>query len=154
MTEIIIALLSALTGGGLTRLFYWRANRRKVEGEATQTEADALKSIQDVYQQALEDQQNYIAQLRDTRDHLVIDREDLRKENKELRQRLNEMDAKMQQLENDVAKNARMVAATRLWMCGRMNCQQRIAADLGDGDEPVPVIKNTVLRQKKEKEKK
>ena len=104
MTEIIIALIGALAGGGLTGVFAWRAVRRKAEGEATQTEADAMKSVQDVYQQALEDQQKYISQLRDTRDHLVTDREEMRRENNELRKRLNDMDNKVRQLEHDVAR--------------------------------------------------
>lgn len=135
MTEIIIALLGALTGGGLTGLFYWRENRRKANGEATQTEADAMKSVQDVYQQALADQQTYINQLRETRDHLVADREEMRRENNELRQRLNEMDEKVRQLEHDVARNGRMMAALRPFLCGRLDCPSRTAVDLGNAED-------------------
>jgi len=141
MTEIVIALISALTGGGLTGLFYWRANRRKANGEATQTEADAMKSVQDVYQQALADQQAYISQLRDTRDHLVNDREEMRRENNELRKRLNDMDEKMRQLERDVARNARMVKQLTPFLCGRLGCPSRTNVDLGSSDdEHVPTI--------------
>lgn len=133
--SIIIALLSALTGGGLTGIFYWRANRRKANGEATQTEADAMKSVQDVYQQTLADQQTYISQLRDTRDHLINDRDEMRRENNELRKRLNDMDEKVRQLERDVARNGRMVAALRPFLCGRLECPNRTAVDLGHTDE-------------------
>ena len=135
MNEIFIALVSALTGGGLTSILYWRANRRKADGEATQTEADAMKSVQDVYQQALADQQTYISQLRDTRDHLVADREEMRRENNELRKRLNEMDEKVRQLEHDVARNGRMMAALRPFLCGRLDCPSRTDVDLGRADE-------------------
>lgn len=131
MTEILIALISALTGGGLTGLIYWRANQRKAEGEATQTEADAMKSIQDVYQQALEDQNKYIAQLRETRDHLVNDREEMRRENNELRKRLNETDQKVLKLERDVTRNSQMVESLRHLLCGRPDCRDRILLELG-----------------------
>lgn len=134
MTEIIIALLSALTGGGLTAIITWRATRRKAEGEAAQTEADAMKSIQDVYQQALEDQQKYIAILQDTRDHLVNDREEMRRENMDLRKRLNDMDEKMRQLERDVDNNRKMMASMKHLLCGRLACQQRTNVDISNTD--------------------
>ncbi len=140
MTEIIIAIIGALAGGGLTGVFAWKAIRRKAEGEATQTEADAMKSVQDVYQQALEDQSKYIAQLRETRDHLVNDREEMRRENIELRQRLNDMDEKVRQLEHDVARNGRIVSSLRSFLCGRIGCKNRISVDLGssdDGEQPL-----------------
>ena len=153
MTEIIIALIGALAGGGLTGVFAWRAVRRKAEGEATQTEADAMKSVQDVYQQALEDQQKYISQLRDTRDHLVTDREEMRRENNELRKRLNDMDNKVRQLEHDVARNGRIVQTLRPFLCGRVGCKNRISVDLGSSDEGVqaeiqPDEKKAAKRQK------
>lgn len=134
MTEIIIALLGALTGGGLTGVFYWQANRRKAEGEATRTEADAMKSVQDVYQQALADQKAYISQLKDTRDHLVTDREEMRRENNELRKRLNNMDEKMRQLERDVDRNSKMVELLQPFLCGLMNCHKRTKVNLGSND--------------------
>lgn len=136
MTEIFIALISAIASGSLTGLFAWRASRRKAEGEATQTEADAMKSVQDVYQQALADQQAYIEKLKETRDHLIDDREEMRRENNELRQRLNEMDEKVQQLQRQVARNGRMVESLRPFLCGRLNCPTRTAVDLGLTDTP------------------
>ena len=135
MTEILIALIGALTGGGLTGLFAWQANKRKAEGEATQTEAEAMKSIQDVYQQALDDQQKYISQLRDTRDHLVADREEMRRENNELRKRLNDMDEKMRKLERDVDRNGKMMKNLTPFLCGRMPCPRRTGVDLGSSDD-------------------
>lgn len=132
--EIIIALIGALTGGGLTGFFQWRANRRKANGEATQTEADAMKSLQDVYQQALEDQQSYIVKLRETRDHIVADREEMRRENNDLRKRINDTDEKVRQLERDVARNGRMVESLRPFLCGRIGCKDRIKVDLGSSE--------------------
>ena len=130
MQDIIINIITLFCGGGLGWLLNWRANRRKANGEATQTEADAMKSVQDVYQQTLADQQTYIDKLKVSRDHLISTNTDLRTENDDLRKRINEVDEKMRQLEDEVARNRQMMAATRMWMCGRMNCQQRITADI------------------------
>lgn len=140
MIDIIIALLGALTGGGLTGVFYWRANRRKADGEATQTEADAMKTVQEVYKQALTDAQDCISQLRDTRDHLIADRNEMRDENNELRKRLNEMEEKVQQLERDMIRNNRMMASLRPFLCGRINCPDHIEVNLVEsdsGEEPI-----------------
>ena len=134
MTEIFIALIGALTGGGLTSVFYWRANRRKAEGEAKQTEADAMKSVQDVYQQALADQQKYITQLRETRDNLVADREEMRRENNELRKRLNDMDDKVRKLEKEIDRNAKMIISLRPFLCGRLDCHDRISVELSNDE--------------------
>lgn len=135
MTEIIIALLGALTGGGLTGLFAWRANRRKAEGEATQTEAEAMKAVQDVYQQALDDQQKYIDKLKDTRDHLISDLDEMRQENNELRKRMNDVDEKMRKLENNVDRNNRLLAAWRPFLCGQIDCPNRTSVNLSNGDK-------------------
>lgn len=135
MTEIIIALIGALAGGGLTGLFAWRANRRKAEGEATQTEADAMRAVQDVYQQTIADLQRYNSDLRSDRDHLREDRNEMRRENEELRKRQNELDEKVRQLEHDVARNGRMVASLRPFLCGRLDCPNRTKVDLGSSDD-------------------
>lgn len=128
LENIIIALISAITSGGLASIFTLRATRRKAD-------ADAMQSIQDVYQQTLQDQQSYIDKLRDTRDHLVADREEMRRENNELRQRLNDMDEKVRQLEHDVARNVRMLHALRPFLCGRIDCPNRTDVDLGKTGE-------------------
>lgn len=142
-SEIITVIISAMCGGGLGWIINWSANKRKANGEATQTEAEAMKSVQDVYQQTLADQQTYIEKLKEARDHLIVDREDLRQENNELRRRLNELEGSIKKLEDSVARNARMVEATKIWMCGRIGCQQRIVANLGTegGQERVEITK-------------
>ena len=91
-----------------------------------------MKSIQDVYQQTLDDQQKYISQLRETRDHLVSDREEMRRENDELRKRLNEMDEKVRQLERDVDNNRKMMASMENLLCGRIACKSRTTVDIGN----------------------
>ena len=120
-----IALISAITSGGLASIFTLRATRRKAD-------ADAMQSIQDVYQQTLSDQQSYIDKLRETRDALITDRDEMRNENNELRKRLNEMDEKVRQLERDVARNGRIVASLRPFLCGRLDCPNRTKVDIGN----------------------
>ena len=152
MIELIIAILIAVTGGGLTGLFYWRASRRKANGEAAQTEAEAMKSIQQVYQQALDDQQRYIVKLQDTRDHLVHDREEMRRENNELRRRLNEMDEKVRKLERDVERNKKIMESMKHLLCGRIACPNRVNVDLGsssDDSDSEPVVTTHPNRSRK-----
>ena len=131
-TEIIIALIGILTGGGVTGVVAWRASIRKAEGEATQTEAEAMKSVQDVYQQALTDQQQYIKQLRKDRNQIVSDREEIRRDNDGLRKRLNELDKKIRLLEKNVDRNNKLVTAMRPFLCGRLDCPNRTNVNLGD----------------------
>lgn len=139
MTEIIQVIIGVIAGGGVTSLFAWRANRRKANGEATQTEADAMKSVQDVYQQTISDLQEYNKQLRSDRDHLRQDRNEIRRENEELRKRQNELDEKVRQLENDVARNGRMLDLLKHLLCGRVNCPNRTTVDLVNGDGNAPM---------------
>lgn len=146
MTEIIQVIIGVIAGGGLTSLFAWRANKRKANGEATQTEADAMKSVQDVYQQTISDLQEYNKQLRSDRDHLRQDRNEMRRENDELRKRQNELDEKVRQLENDVARNGRILEMLRPFLCGRVNCPNRTMVDLGGSDVNTPA--NSKVKEK------
>lgn len=130
-TEIISALIGIIAGGGLTGIVAWRAYRRKAYGEATQTEADAMKSVQDVYQQTISDLQRYVQELRSDRDHLRQDRNEIRKENEELRKRQNALDGKIRQLERDVARYGRMIETLGPFLCGRLGCAERTTVDLG-----------------------
>lgn len=143
MTEIIQVIIGVIAGGGVTSLFAWRANRRKANGEATQTEADAMKSVQDVYQQTIADLQEYNKQLRSDRDHLRQDRNEMRRANEELRKRQNELDEKVRQLENDVARNGRILEMLRPFLCGRVNCPNRTMVDLGSSNVDTPAVSET-----------
>lgn len=154
MTEILIALISALTGGGLTGIFYWRANQRKAIGEAMHTEADAMKSAQEFYQKAMDDMTGITDRLRADRDHLREDRNEMREENEKLRKRQNELDEKVRQLEYDVARNGRMVESLRPFLCGRINCPDRTKVDLGSNCGKEHLTKPVTASQaKKSKEK-
>lgn len=121
--EIIIGFIS---GGGLVAVLTLPSLRRKASGEAAQTEADAFRSLQDVYQQTVTDLNTYIEDIRADRNHLRKDRDEMRAENEELRNRQNEVDERIRQLEDAVADNARKVEAMRPFICAKLDCPMRI----------------------------
>lgn len=133
--DILTNILTLLFGGGIGWLINWRANKRKANGEAAQTEAEAMKSVQDVYQQALADQQTYIDKLKETRDRLIDRSAEVLKENEELRKRMNAMDGKLSQLQEEVSRNRQLASAMRVWLCGRVGCTKRIQADFGSSSD-------------------
>ena len=78
--DTIVAILGLFIGGGGGAFFTWRWQRRRAKAEAKTAEADAAKEWQDVYQQLIEDiktdrdeQKQYIAELKDDRQHLRRD---------------------------------------------------------------------------------
>ncbi len=89
MTETIItAIITALCTGGLTWLFTLRYTRK-------QAEADAMKSVQEVYQELIEDMKNDRKELKQRID-------DVESQYRELQQKCNEM-------EKDIRQNARVI---------------------------------------------
>lgn len=127
----ILSIAGWLFGGGaLGGILTWRYTRRTAAAQAEQAEADAAKEIQDVYQQLIndiktdrEEQKAYINELKEDRRHLREERDDLRK-------RQDELEETVRNLQKEVARNGRMVALMRPFVCGRRNCPDRIAADI------------------------
>lgn len=124
--DILDLIIGFVSGGGLAVLLTLPAIRKKAQGEAAQTETEAFKSLQDVYQQTVSDLNTYIEDIRADRNHLRKDRDEMRAENEELRQRQNEVDEKVRQLEDMVADNARKVEAMRPFICARLDCPKRV----------------------------
>lgn len=119
----VISLL--LGGGGLGYFFSWRYNRRKEKAEVEQAETTAAKEMQDMYQQLIEDvkrdrdeQKAYIVELKEDRQHLRQERDDLRT-------RLEQVEEMVHSLQIAVARNGRMVEAMRPMLCGRRGCKDR-----------------------------
>lgn len=116
--DTIVAILGLFIGGGGGAFFTWRWQRRRAKAEAKTAEADAAKEWQDVYQQLIEDiktdrdeQKQYIAELKDDRQHLRRDRDDLRK-------RQDELEEAVRSLQLDVARTNRLVETMRPLLCG------------------------------------
>ena len=133
--DTIVAILGLFIGGGGGAFFTWRWQRRRAKAEAKTAEADAAKEWQDVYQQLIEDiktdrdeQKQYIAELKDDRQHLRRDRDDLRK-------RQDELEEAVRSLQRDVDRTNRLVEMMRPLLCGLAGeCKNRkpvAPADLG-----------------------
>lgn len=132
--DTIVAILGLFIGGGGGAFFTWRWQRRRAKAEAKTAEADAAKEWQDVYQQLIEDiktdrdeQKQYIAELKEDRQHLRRDRDDLRK-------RQNELEEAVRLLQRDVDRTNRLVEMMRPLLCGFAECPNRkpvAPADLG-----------------------
>lgn len=93
MNELLVTtIVSSLCTGGLTWLFTLKYTRK-------QAEADAMLSVQNVYQQIIED--------------LKTDRAELKENIKELALK--------------VSENEREIKAMKPSLCGRKGCNQRIS---------------------------
>ena len=105
MTETIItAVVTAFCTGGLTWLFTLRYTRK-------QAEADAMKSVQEVYQKLIED--------------LKSDRQDLKKRFDELDNKYKEVLHKCNEMEKEIRQNYRVMDTMKPFLCGVKGCLQR-----------------------------
>ena len=127
MTEIIISIVTAIGGWELIRyLINLRSNKRKESAEADSAMANVLKEMQDSYQvfienakSAIEDDQKYIKALKEDRRQLLTEREEFLK-------RIDATEKKVRELQNEVARNGRMVASLRPLICGlAATCKKR-----------------------------
>ena len=100
--SIINTIVTIFLGGGW--FIYYRANKKKAEGEAVQSEASGWEAQQHVYQHTIED-------LEKSCEFIRKDRDLLRKENKELRKRIGELEDKILELQKDIARNGRRIEA-------------------------------------------
>lgn len=133
--DTIIAILGLFIGGGGGAFFTWRWQRKKAKAEAKTAEADAAKELQDVYQQLVQDiktdrdeQKAYIQELKEDRSHLRKDRDDLRK-------RQDELEEQVRGLQREVARNGRMVANMRPFLCGLLACKNRTPVTISEDAE-------------------
>ena len=128
--NVIVPFATLLLGGSLGWIFHINAEKKKAEGEASQTNAEAAKSWQDVYQQTVDDLQKYCNDIRTDRDHLRTDRNELRKENDEMRKKWKLLEDEIQELRQQVARNQRMVESMRPFLCGKVGCLERMTIEL------------------------
>jgi len=134
ISDIISILTLLLGGGGIGVFFTWQYSKRKEKAEAEQAETTAAKEMQDMYQQLIEDvkkdrqdQREYIEELKSDRDHY-------REERNSLRERLDQTDEKIRELEGIVARYGRQLAAMRPLMCANMGCTMRQIVPFWEGD--------------------
>lgn len=105
--DIIAPILTVITGGGW--FVTYRAYRRSANGEAMQKEAEGWKSMQDVYQQTIEDLKQSCEYIRNDRDLLRQENDKLREENNQLRNKIISLEQQIDELRKDVARQGRQI---------------------------------------------
>ena len=125
--SIINTFVTLFLGGGW--FLHWRASRRKANGEAKQTEAQANKEAQEYYNTTLADVNNTLAEVRAERDHYRDERNDERKSNHELRQKYIEIEERMNQMDlsykRDISRLGRRIDVLSPFLCGVAGCMHR-----------------------------
>ncbi len=141
--EAIISLAGLLLGGGGGAFFTWRYMRRKARAEAVTAEVDAAKDMQDLYQQMLadtkterEDRKLQMEELRHERDHYKTERNEIRDKMEQLTRSFMdwriEADNDRSKMKMDIAKLGRKVETMVPFMCGNLQCKDRVRVVLSD----------------------
>lgn len=125
--SIINTFVTLFLGGGW--FLHWRASRRKANGEAKQTEAQANKEAQEYYNTTLADVNKTLAEVRAERDHYKDERNEERKSNHELRQKYIEIEERMNQMDlsykRDISRLGRRIDVLSPFLCGLAGCIHR-----------------------------
>lgn len=125
--SIINTFITVFLGGGW--FLHWRASRRKANGEAKQTEAQANKEAQEYYNTTLADVNKTLAEVRAERDHYRDERNEERKSNHELRQKYIEIEERMNQMDlsykRDISRLGRRIDVLSPFLCGVAGCMHR-----------------------------
>ena len=125
--NIINTLVTVFLGGGW--FLHWRASRRKANGEAKQTEAQANKEAQEYYNTTLADVNRTLNEVRAERDNYRDERNELRKENHEMRTKYIEIEEKMTKMDlnykRDISRLGRRIDVLSPFLCGVAGCMHR-----------------------------
>jgi hypothetical protein len=123
----INTLVTVFLGGGW--FLHWRASRRKANGEAKQTEAQANKEAQEYYNTTLADVNRTLNEVRAERDQYKDERDDLRKGNHEMRTKYIELEEKMTKMDlnykRDISRLGRRIDVLSPFLCGVAGCLHR-----------------------------
>lgn len=133
--DVLLSLLGIIFGGGVTWLFTVNSMKKKADGEATQSQAEGWKSMQDVYQQTIEDMKGYSEDIRRDRDILRGERNELRKENDEMRKKYVEMEDTINDLKNAIAEQGRKIELLSPFLCGIAGCLKRKKVTIEEADD-------------------
>ena len=132
--SIINTFVTLFLGGGW--FLHWRASRRKANGEAKQTEAQANKEAQEYYNTTLADVNKTLEEVRAERDHYKDERNEERKTNHELRQKYIEIEERMNQMDlsykRDISRLGRRIDVLSPFLCGVAGCLHRKKVSLMD----------------------
>lgn len=149
--SIVNTLVTIFLGGGW--FLHWRASRRKANGEAKQTEAQANKEAQEYYNTTLADVNRTLNEVRQERDHYKDDRNALLSENEEMRKRYNQLEEQLNQMsieyKNDIARLGRRIDVISPFLCGLAGCLRRKVVNVMD--EELPEIETNEKTEKPKK---
>ena len=151
--SIINTMVTIFLGGGW--FLHWRASRRKANGEAKQTEAQANKEAQEYYNTTLADVNRTLNEVREERDHYKEDRNTLRNENETMVQKYNELQNKLTDMEieykKDIARLGRRLDCLSPFLCGVAGCLHRKRVNVMD-EEEITTLPTKLEKEKKEKD--
>lgn len=119
----ILGLLTLVASGGW--FINYKANKRKSDAEATQQEANGWKAMQEVYEKHFEDMKAITDSVRSDRDHLREDKELLRKENLDWKDRYDKMEDQIRELKREVARLGRKLGIVLPFSCEVAGCPNR-----------------------------
>lgn len=156
--SIINTFVTLFLGGGW--FLHWRASRRKANGEAKQTEAQANKEAQEYYNTTLADVNKTLAEVRAERDHYRDELNEERKSNHELRQKYIEIEERMNQMDlsykRDISRLGRRIDVLSPFLCGVAGCLHRKKVSLMENiddnsfESEDEIIKQETLNDNKE----
>lgn len=132
---LISTILTCVSGGGW--FIYYRAYKRKANGEAAQVEADGWKAQQDVYQQTIEDLKQSCEYIREDRNVLREENRKLRDENNMLRDKYNELEEQIISLRNELARMGRKLETLLPFTCGVVACPNRTRVEIKESKNPI-----------------
>ena len=148
--SIINTFVTLFLGGGW--FLHWRASRRKANGEAKQTEAQANKEAQEYYNTTLADVNKTLEEVRAERDHYKDERNEERKTNHELRQKYIEIEDRMNQMDlsykRDISRLGRRIDVLSPFLCGVAGCMHRKKVSLMENvDDNSFASKDEIINQ-------
>ena len=120
--SIINTIVSIFLGGGW--FIYYRANKQKAQGEATQAEAEGWKGMQELYQKTIADFDGYCEDMRK-------ERSVLKTENNEMREKYKKMDDEILVLKRQISRQGRKIEALSPFLCNVVGCLNRKRVNIG-----------------------
>ena len=120
--SIINTIVTIFLGGGW--FIYYRANKKKAEGEAVQSEAEGWKGMQELYQKTIADFDGYCEDMRK-------ERSVLKTENNEMREKYKKMDDEILVLKRQISRQGRKIEALSPFLCNVVGCLNRKRVNIG-----------------------
>lgn len=123
-----------LGGAGVSAFFTWKYVKREAKAKAEIEEVNMAQKVQDTYQEILDDKDKTAADNRRLIQELREDRDHFRNMYMEVRNRQDKTDETVRQLQEQVARNGRMVKSMRPFLCADLTCKHRQSVVLPDMD--------------------